>query len=124
MGAPQIIRTEAGEELVVLQRRDYDALLARSGDEAAEDAMTRQIVAEAAADIALPELAWEAIEAGKNPIVVLRRLRHMSQAELATAAQLDQSLIANLEQDLSSGEPQALKTIAQALNAPIDIFTA
>jgi hypothetical protein len=37
---PQFIMTEAGEELVVLSRREYDALLAQLGDEEAEDRMT------------------------------------------------------------------------------------
>lgn len=36
----QIITTDGGEELVVLPRREYDTLLARLGDEAAEDRMT------------------------------------------------------------------------------------
>lgn len=34
---PQIIITAGGEELVVLSRRDFDSLLARLGDEEAED---------------------------------------------------------------------------------------
>lgn len=33
----QIIRSESGDELVVLSRREYDALLARAGDADAED---------------------------------------------------------------------------------------
>jgi hypothetical protein len=37
---PHFITTDAGEELVVLSRREYDALLARLGDEEAEDRMT------------------------------------------------------------------------------------
>ena len=37
MSAPQIIRTASGEELVVLTRAEYEALLERADDEA-EDA--------------------------------------------------------------------------------------
>jgi PHD/YefM family antitoxin component YafN of YafNO toxin-antitoxin module len=37
MSAPQIIRTPSGEELVVLPRAEYEALLERA-DHAAEDA--------------------------------------------------------------------------------------
>ena len=37
MSAPQIIRTPSGEELVVLPRAEYDALVKRS-DQDAEDA--------------------------------------------------------------------------------------
>ena len=47
--------TEAGEELVVLSRRDYDALLAQLGDEDAEDRMTLVIAAEARAALLHPE---------------------------------------------------------------------
>jgi DNA-binding XRE family transcriptional regulator len=122
MGAAQIIRTETGEELVVLQRRDYDALLASIGDEAAEDAMSLRLIAERRGDFALPALGWEAIEAGENPIVVLRRFRSMTQAELAAAAKVDESLIASLEQDHRLAPPETLEAIAQALQAPADIF--
>ena len=46
MSKPQFIRTEAGEEFVVLSRRDYDAMRARLGDEDAEDRMTARMVKE------------------------------------------------------------------------------
>lgn len=49
---PQMFKTDAGEELVLLSRRDYDALLASAGDEDAEDRMTERLVEEARARIA------------------------------------------------------------------------
>lgn len=52
---PQFITTEAGEELVVLSRREYDSLLARLGDEEAEDRMTVLIADEVRARIASGE---------------------------------------------------------------------
>jgi hypothetical protein len=42
----QFIETGHGDDLVVLSRRDYDALLARAGDQDAEDRMTLLIAAE------------------------------------------------------------------------------
>ena len=42
----QSIVTEGGEELVILSRRAYDALLARAGDEDAEDRMTARLAEE------------------------------------------------------------------------------
>jgi hypothetical protein len=51
----QTIRTENGDELVVLSRRDCDVLLARAGDEDAEDRMTLIIAAEARGERPLPE---------------------------------------------------------------------
>lgn len=52
---PQFITTDAGEELVLLGRRDYDALLAGLGEEDAEDRMTLLVAAEARARIAAGE---------------------------------------------------------------------
>ena len=43
---PQVLKTAAGEELVVLPRRDYDVLLARLGDEEAEDRLLLAMVDE------------------------------------------------------------------------------
>ena len=42
----QIITTESGEELVVLPRREYDKLLARLGDEEAEDRVLADVARE------------------------------------------------------------------------------
>ena len=50
----QTITTEAGEELVILSRRAFDALMARAGDEDAEDRMTLIIAAEARGAAPLP----------------------------------------------------------------------
>jgi hypothetical protein len=57
----QTLTTESGDELVVLSRRDYDALLARRGDEDAEDRMTLILTAEARAEEPLPEAVSPAI---------------------------------------------------------------
>ena len=57
----QTLTTESGDELVVLSRRDYDTLLARRGDEDAEDRMTLILTAEAGAEEPLPEAVSAAI---------------------------------------------------------------
>jgi hypothetical protein len=51
----QILRTDQGEELVVLSRRDYDILLARLGDEEAEDRMTLKLAGDVRREIAAGE---------------------------------------------------------------------
>ncbi len=55
MTEPQIVKTANGENLVVLTERDDPALLARAGDEDAEDRMTVIINDEARAAVALGE---------------------------------------------------------------------
>jgi hypothetical protein len=53
----QIITTEGGEELVVLPRRDYDRLLARLGDEEAEDRILADVARQVSDRIASGEEA-------------------------------------------------------------------
>jgi DNA-binding XRE family transcriptional regulator len=124
----QIIRTESGEELVVLPRREYLALCARAGDEAAEDEMTGILVDEAKTalargdDVLLPEAVWQAIEAGESPVKVLRKHRGFTQAELAAAAGVSQGYVAELEAGRKSGAPETLKALARALAVPLDVL--
>jgi DNA-binding XRE family transcriptional regulator len=128
MANPQIIRTETGEELVVLTRRDYEALRARAGDEAAEDVMSARIVAESdaalakGADVALPDSVWAEIEGGANPLRVLRRMRGMTQDELAAAAGLSQSYLSDIEAGRKRGTADTLKSLARELRVPLDLL--
>ena len=62
--APQFLRTETGEELVVLSRREYDSLLARLGDEEAEDRMT----------VLLAEEVRKRIASGEEELVPVDRI--------------------------------------------------
>jgi hypothetical protein len=64
---PHII-TDGGEELVVLSRRDYDPLLARLGEEEAEDRMTARIVADSRARIVSGEEKRVAADADGRPL--------------------------------------------------------
>ncbi len=86
-GRHQFSETQPG----LASRRDYEALLARAGDEDAEDAMTARIVRETTEaiargeDVALPAAVWEAIEGGESPVRVLRKHRGLTQAKLAEA---------------------------------------
>src|SRR5947207_10004553 len=94
MGTPQVITTDGGEELIVLTRRDYDALLAQAGDEEAEDRMTARLIEESEAaiargeDVMLPLEVWRAMESGENRVRVLREHRGLSREELARRAGL------------------------------------
>ena len=51
----------------MLTRREYDAMRARLGDEAAEDAMSVRIFEERAGAVAIPVAVWEEIEAAPSP---------------------------------------------------------
>jgi DNA-binding XRE family transcriptional regulator len=124
MTRPQIIRTESGEELVVLPRRDYDAILARLGDDAAEDRMTVRLLAETRESTALPAELWDEIETATSPIGPLRKWRNMTQAALAEATGLSQGYLSELEHGKKTGDVATLRTIAGVLGVTLeDILT-
>jgi len=119
---PLIIKTESGDELVVLPRRDYDAMLARLGDEAAEDRMTEILIAEAKAksEVALPLEVWDEIEKAASPVGPLRKWRKMSQGELAKASGISQGFLSEIETGKKVGDVKTLRAIAKALGISLD----
>ena len=125
---PQIIKSESGEELVVLPRRVYDRLVARRINEDGETAriVDRTEAALAAGyDIAIPAEVAEAIARGGNPIRVVREWRGITQAGLAKAGVgVTQGYISQLESGASGGTPKALSAIARALGVPVDLLIA
>src|ERR1700722_14688210 len=123
MGKSQIIHTD-GEDLVVIARSDYEALLARAGDAASEDAMTARIVEATDAkiargeDVALPAAVWAAIESGEHPVRAIRKYRGLTQIEVAGRAGLHQGYIADIE----AGKKIGSTPIAAALGVPLDVI--
>ena len=127
MGKSQIIHTD-GEDLVLIPRRDYEALLARAGDEASEDAATARIIAATDAkiargeDVALPAAVWAAVESGEHPVRAIRKFRGLTQSDVAERAGLRQGTIADIEAGKKTGSALSLKAIAAALCVPLDVI--
>jgi hypothetical protein len=101
----QIITTEHGEELVVLPRREYDALLASLGTEDAEDRMTVRLIDESRARIAsgeeppaIPSEIAYAILDGEAPLRAVRRHQGLEVADLARMAGLSNDLVHLLDE--------------------------
>jgi DNA-binding XRE family transcriptional regulator len=120
MNKPQIIKTDAGEDLIVLTQREYDAMRARAGDEEAEDAMTARIIAETADGVSLPLEMWDKIDAARSPIGPLRRWRELTQCVLAEAAGISQSYLSDLEAGKRKGDVDTLRKLAAALQVSLD----
>ena len=114
----QILKTEEGKELVVLSRREYDALLARAGDEDAEDRMTLIVAAEARAEAPLPETVSAAILAGDSCLKALRTWRGLTQSELARRSGINQGYISEIENRSKMGAAETLSKLAESLNIP------
>jgi hypothetical protein len=122
----QTITTEGGEELVVLPRRDYDALIARAGL-SPEDRATAGIVAASTAalaagtEIELPSVVAEAIADGTNPIRAIRDWRGLTQAELARRLGMRQPQLSGLERGYPFGAGMRAR-LAAALGVPAAAF--
>ena len=122
---PQFIKTEAGEELVVLTRTDYEDLLALA--EMGEDAGTARIIKQSQAAIAagdeilVPGEVVHSISHGENAIKVVREWRGLTQAELARRNKVTKGYITKLEAG-GTGSPKVLKAIAKTLKVPVDLL--
>ena len=114
----QLLKTESGEELIVHNRREYDALLARAGDEDAEDRMTILLAAEARAETPLPAPVSELILNGHSTLKALRVWRGVTQSDLAAKSTVNQGFISEIENGAKAGAKETLQKIALALDVP------
>lgn len=124
MSAPQIIRTPGGEELVVLPRAEYDALLARA-DHEAEDADDVAIYDIRKAELAsggvvLPPEVSAAILRGESRLKAVRNWRGATQLHLNSRTGIGQGYLSDIESGRRTGTPETIAKLAQALDVPVE----
>jgi len=124
MSAPQIIRTPGGEELVVLPRGEYEALLERA-DHDAEDAEDVAIYdarkAElSAGGIVLPPEVSAAMLRGESRLKAIRNWRAIPQLHVSVQAEIGQGYLSDLESGRRAGTPETIAKLAQALDVPVE----
>ncbi len=124
MSAPQIIRTPSGEELVVLPRADYEALLERA-DREAEDADDIAMydackAALAEGDVLLPQAVSDAILRGDSRLKAIRKWRGHTQFDLHVKTDISQGYLSDLESGRRSGTPETIAKLAQVLDVPVE----
>ncbi|HUC16444.1 MAG TPA: helix-turn-helix transcriptional regulator [Acetobacteraceae bacterium] len=123
MGAPQIIRSPSGEELVVLPRAEYEALLKRA-DHEAEDADDVAIYDARKAALAgggvLPPEVSAAILRGDSRLKAIRKWRDETQLHLEFKTGIGQGYLSDLENGRRTGTPETIAKLAEALNVPVD----
>jgi len=120
MAEPQIIKTPSGEELVVLTRAEYDALVAiaaEAEEDAADVAMYDACMVERAAGRApdAPAEVTAAMLRGDSLLKAIRKWRGLSQTELAERAGLGQGYLSDLEARRRRGTTETLEALAKAL---------
>lgn len=125
MTRTQTITTDGGEELVVLTRADYDALVA-AAEAAGEDEDAADVAAfdaaMAAGVEALPQAVSDRILRGDSRLTAWRKYRGHSQVQLAALAGLSQSYLSQLENGVRDGDPETLANIAAALDIDADLI--
>lgn len=123
MSRPQIIRTPNGEELVVLPRAEYEALVERADreDEDADDVAiydARKAELAAGGDILPPEVS-AALLRGESRLKAIRNWRCETQLHLTSVTGISQGYLSDLESGRRTGTPETLAKLAQALDVPI-----
>jgi len=124
MIAPQIIRTPGGEELVVLPRAEYEALLDRVDHEAEDtddvaiyDARKAEL---AAGGVVLPPEVSAAILRGDSRLKAIRNWRDETQLHLTFKTGIGQGYLSDLESGRRTGAPETIAKLAQALDVPVE----
>lgn len=117
----QIIKTPNGDELVVLPRAEYDALVAGfdpedAADVAAFDAAMSAL--NAGATERLPPEVSAFLTSGDRRLKAVRKWRGLSQVELAGKAGIGQGYLSDVESGRRSGSPATIDAIALALDVP------
>jgi DNA-binding XRE family transcriptional regulator len=124
LSVPQIIRTPGGEELVVLPRAEYEALLERA-DQGAEDADDVAVYDARKTELAnggvvLPPDVTAAILRGETRLKAIRNWRGETQLHLNFKTGISQGYLSDLESGRRTGTPETIAKIAQALNVPVE----
>lgn len=127
--APQYIHTEGGEDLVVIPRSEYEALLNAAADadeDAADAAAYDQAKAEMELDRAqgrnpaLPQNVSDLVRAGHSRLTAWRRSRNLTQQDLALKAGIAQSYLSQLENKQREGTAETLERLAKVLIVDVD----
>lgn len=114
-------KTPNGEDMIVLSKADYDALLERAElaeDIAAVDDYRRKL--DSGEEEAIPAAFADRLIDGENPIRVYRELRGLSARELADKTGISAAFLSEIENGKKEGGVSTLKKMAQALGVTID----
>ena len=120
---PQTFTAPGGEEMVILTRAEYDALIELAAD-AEEDAADAAIFAERmealsnGEDSVLPVEVSVEISRGASRLKAIRKWRGKSQVEIAEAVGIAQSYLSSLESGARKMTDDLIDRFASALDVP------
>ena len=123
MGRIQIIRTPSGEEMVVLPKAEYDALVAAAEaiDEDAEDVAlydARKAALKQGDSVLRPRAVGALLLTGNSRLKAVRLWRDMTQTELARQAGVGQGYLSDMESGRRPVSGEVLQALAAQLKVP------
>lgn len=115
----QIIRTPGGEELVILPKADYEALV-RAAEEADEDAADVAIydARKAESPDPLPAELSALVLGGLGTRAAVRKWRGITQVELANTVGISQGALSDIEGGRREPSAELAEKLAMALDVP------
>tara|TARA_R100000049_G_C1872481_1_gene31735 strand:- start:42 stop:425 length:384 start_codon:yes stop_codon:yes gene_type:complete len=118
---PTII-TPGGEELVLVPRADFEALIAERNEDARDVAFADAIVAGVRnGEIAtLSEAEADILLAAPTALYGWRKIRGLTQMSLSTDAGISQNYLSELERGKRTGTTDVLARLARVLRVRID----
>ena len=118
----QMIKTPGGEELVILPKAEYDALV-QAAQDAEEDATDIAAYDAAKADAAgsdrLPFEVSQLILKGASLLKALRLWRDETQMHMAFKTGISQGFISDLENGRRNMTPEVAQKLATVLDVPV-----
>lgn len=121
MGMVTGFQTPSGDEMVVLPRADYEALLEAAemlSDVAAYDRFKEKLAA-GEEELIPSEYVYRMLD-GENPVRVWREFRALSAKDLAAAAGISAAYLSEIESGKKEGSFSALRKIAKALKVDLE----
>ena len=116
----QTIQKDGQPEYVILPWDDYQTLLAALEDRIDAAALDDFVQRLAAGEETVPDAVVSRLLAGENCVKVWREHRGLTQAALAQAAGVTQSMVAMIEGDDRRGTVDTLSALALALGVDLE----
>jgi transcriptional regulator with XRE-family HTH domain len=120
---PVLTKTPRGDDIVILSRAEYDALIAGQRDEDTADAVyANHLLADIKSGtetLLTSEQASQLLDA-KTPLAFWRKHRGMTQDALAKLIGVAQGFVSEIESGTKTGDVQTLAAMARVLSISLD----
>jgi DNA-binding XRE family transcriptional regulator len=119
---PVMFKSPGGEDLVILSRKEFDALTAERDEDARDAARADHVLAqlESGDETLLTDAELGQLLAAKTPMAFWRKHRGLTQQALSKLTGVAQGFLSEIENGGKSGDVQTVARIAKALGVSID----